>query len=113
MKWMFIYVAQALYDFYKLTLLNVRIRNGDAHLKNTGILYSGMAGYRQGQMPDSTRQLAPIFDLVSTVPYLPRDTMALTLTGSKRWPKQKVLEAFGMGHCQLSKRQVVQAAEDC
>ena len=106
------YVAQALYDFYKLTLLNVRIRNGDAHLKNSGILYSNLAGYKQGQMPDTARQLAPIFDLVSTVPYLPRDTMALTLTGSKRWPKQKVLEAFGMGHCQLSKGQVAQAAEE-
>nr|CAA6829318.1 MAG: Type II toxin-antitoxin system HipA family toxin [uncultured Thiotrichaceae bacterium] len=106
------HVAQALYDFYKLTLLNVRIRNGDAHLKNSGILYSGLEGYQQGQMPDTPRKLAPIFDLVSTVPYLPRDTMALTLAGSKRWPKQKVLEVFGLGHCQLSKEQVKRAAEE-
>ncbi|MEZ5536569.1 MAG: type II toxin-antitoxin system HipA family toxin [Thiolinea sp.] len=106
------YVAQALYDFYKLTLLNVRIRNGDAHLKNSGILYTNLAGYTQGRIPDTVRKPAPVFDLVSTVPYLPQDTMALTLTGTKRWPKQKVLEAFGRGHCQLGKGQLSQAAEE-
>lgn len=106
------YVAQALYDFYKLTLLNIRIRNGDAHLKNSGILYPNLNDHKQGQAPDVTRKLAPIFDLVSTVPYLPQDTMALTLTGSKRWPKQKVLEVFGSGHCQLSHEQMAQAAAE-
>ena len=102
-------VAQALYDFYKLTLLNVRIRNGDAHLKNSGVLYRNLQGYRQGMFPQAERQMAPVFDLVSTVPYLPRDMMALSLSGSKRWPKMKVLQAFGSYHCQLNKTQLEQA----
>ena len=106
------YLAQALYDFYKLTLLNVRLRNGDAHLKNSGVLYQDLAGYREGAMPQTLRRMAPVFDIVSTVPYLPRDTMALTLTGSKRWPKGKVLQAFGATHCQLSQGQMVRAAEE-
>jgi serine/threonine-protein kinase HipA len=33
-----IYQQQALYDFFKLTLVNVLIRNGDAHLKNSGVV---------------------------------------------------------------------------
>mgnify|MGYP000551355773 CR=1 FL=1 len=57
-------------------------------------------------------RLAPIFDVVSTVPYLPNDTMALSLTGTKRWPKAKVLHRFGLNHCQLSKQLLEQAAEE-
>lgn len=76
--------------------------NGDAHLKNHGIIYSNLKGYRSGVFPTQTRIAAPVFDLVSTVPYLPQDTMALTLTGSKRWPKLKVLERFGKQHCGLT-----------
>lgn len=53
-----------------------------------------------------TRTLAPVFDLVSTVPYLPHDTMALTLTGSKRWPKRKVLHNFARHHCLLDAQHI-------
>jgi serine/threonine-protein kinase HipA len=42
-------------------------------------------------MPKATIKFSPVFDIVSTTPYLPNDTMALSLTGSKRWPKQEVL----------------------
>ena len=100
------YQPQALQDFYKLSYLNVRIRNGDAHLKNLGVLYSHLQAFRLGEIPTITRTLAPVFDLVSTVPYLPHDTMALTLTGSKRWPKRKVLHVFAKQHCQLGTRQI-------
>jgi len=93
-------------DFYKLTYLNVRIRNGDAHLKNIGIKYASLTDYRSHQIPEVSRKLAPIYDLVSTVPYIKNDTMALTLTGSKRWPKPKVLHKFAMQHCQLNKKQI-------
>lgn len=97
---------QALYDFYQLSYLNVRIRNGDAHLKNLGVLYPNLQGFRSGAVPHLTRTLAPVFDLVSTVPYLPHDTMALTLTGSKRWPKRKVLHTFAKQHCLLDIQQI-------
>jgi serine/threonine-protein kinase HipA len=99
-------LTQALYDFFKLTLINVRIKNGDAHLKNIGVIYPDLRGYHEGEIPDCRRTLAPIFDIVSTTPYLPNDLMALSLTGSKRWPKWKVLEKFGRQHCGLTSEKI-------
>lgn len=43
--------SAALSDFYKLLYLNTRIRNGDAHLKNHGVVYSDLKGYRPGTLP--------------------------------------------------------------
>jgi len=106
------YLQQALYDFFKLTLLNIRVRNGDAHLKNIGITYPHLQNYKLGQMPAVERQLAPIFDIVSTAPYLPNDTMALSLTGSKRWPKWKVLQQFAIQHCGLNRKKIEQAVNE-
>ena len=62
--------------------------------------------YQSHQIPEETRKLAPIYDLVSTVPYIKNDTMALTLTGSKRWPKHKVLRSFAKQHCLLGNKQI-------
>jgi serine/threonine-protein kinase HipA len=113
------YLSQALQDFFKLTLVNILIRNGDAHLKNSGIVYQSLEQYRLGEHPKMMRELAPVFDIVSTVPYIPNDTMALSLTGSKRWPKWKVLLKFAKQHCDLNEakataiaQQVKQAALD-
>ena len=102
------HLQQALYDFFKLTLINVKIQNGDAHLKNYGIIYRDLAGYKSGQIPTQSRQFAPIYDLVSTTPYIANDSMALTLTGSKRWPKWAVLEKFGKQHCGLTSKKIEQ-----
>lgn len=107
-----IHQQTALYDFFKLTLINILVRNGNAHLKNNGILYDHLKDYHQGQYPAAERKLAPIFDIVSTVPYLPNDTMALSLTGSKRWPKWKVLEKFGKQHCGLNGKKINQAVDE-
>lgn len=99
-------LSQALYDFFKLTLINVRVKNGDAHLKNLGVIYPHLHNYRAGELPECQRQLAPVFDIVSTTPYIPNDSMALSLTGSKRWPKWKVLEKFGRQHCGLNSEKI-------
>ena len=107
-----IYQQQALYDFFKLTLVNVLIRNGDAHLKNSGVTYPHLQHYQQGEIPEIERQLAPVFDIVSTAPYLPNDTMALTLTGSKCWPNWKVLQQFAKQHCALNNKKTNQAADE-
>ena len=107
-----IYQQQALYDFFKLTLVNVLVRNGDAHLKNSGVIYNNLQQYQLGQLPESERQLAPIFDIVSTVPYIPNDTMALSLTGSKRWPKWKVLQQFAKQHCGLNGKKIDQVVDE-
>jgi len=107
-----LYQQQALYDFFKLTLVNVRVKNGDAHLKNSGVIYNNLQQYKLGEIPETERQLAPIYDVISTVPYLPNDTMALSLTGSKRWPKWKVLQQFGKQHCALNSKKINQATDE-
>lgn len=73
-------------QLFKLIALNCALRNGDAHLKNFGIIYDSIEG------PVS---LAPAYDIVTTTVYLPADVMALTLNGSTRWPSTEVLRQFG------------------
>lgn len=104
--------ATALSDFFKLTVLNIILRNGDAHLKNYGVLYDKLADYRLGSLPSEAVIFSPVFDIVSTVPYIKNDTMALSLTGSKRWPKWKVLVKFAKQHCLLSNKQIKQVMQE-
>ena len=54
---------RAFEDLFKLFVLNCAIRNGDAYLKNFGIVYDDVTG---------PARLAPVYDLVSTIPYFPR-----------------------------------------
>jgi serine/threonine-protein kinase HipA len=61
------------------------IGNGDAHLKNFSVLY---------RHPEDTVKLAPAYDIVATQPYLPRDTMALTMESSKEFPDRQRLMRF-------------------
>jgi serine/threonine-protein kinase HipA len=71
---------------FALIVLNCALRNGDAHLKNFGIVYDDVLG---------EARLAPVYDLVTTAVYLPKDGMALTLNGSTRWPAGKELQRLG------------------
>jgi serine/threonine-protein kinase HipA len=49
--------------------------NGDAHHKNWSLLY-----------PDGIKaELSPAYDLVSTIQYMPDDSLALNFAKSKRW----------------------------
>ena len=102
----------ALYDFFKLTVLNIILRNGDAHLKNYGVIYESLSDYKLGELPKASVVFSPVFDIVSTTPYIKNDTMALSLTGSKRWPKWKVLVKFGKQHCLLSNKEITQIIDD-
>ena len=62
-----------LVDFIRRLVFNIIIGNGDMHLKNWSFIY-----------PDGkTPQLAPAYDYVSTVPYIPNDNLALSLSGTK------------------------------
>jgi serine/threonine-protein kinase HipA len=72
-------------QIFKMIALNAALRNGDAHLKNFGVIYDRI---------DGTVSLAPTYDLVTTTAYLPADMMALTLGGSTRWPTKAQLLAF-------------------
>jgi serine/threonine-protein kinase HipA len=80
------HVYADLEKLFTLIALNCALRNGDAHLKNFGIVYEDVLG---------EARLAPVYDLVTTAVYLPRDSMALTLNGSTRWPNAKELQRLG------------------
>jgi serine/threonine-protein kinase HipA len=79
-------VNEDLERLFTLIALNCAIRNGDAHLKNFGIVYNDVLG---------EARLAPVYDLVTTAVYLPKDTMALTLNGTTKWPTAKELRRLG------------------
>src|ERR1700728_1622990 len=87
---------------FTLIALNAAIRNGNAHLKNFGIVYDDVLG---------EARLAPVYDLVTTAVYLPKDSMALTLNGSTRWPTAKELQRLGetrMGATPARVRQILE-----
>ena len=62
--------------FARRLLVDIMLANGDAHLKNWSLVY-----------PDQrTPQLAPAYDIVTTLAYLPDDhCLALNLNGKKEW----------------------------
>ena len=88
-------LKQALESFFKIVALSSGVKNGDAHLKNFGVLYENTA-------KDAQIQLAPAYDIVSTSVYIRSDSMALLLGGSKAWPKYKTLMRFGRSACNLT-----------
>lgn len=68
-------VQQSLAQLFAIVTLSCILGNGDAHLKNFGLLYS-----------DPTQRdarLAPAYDIVNTTAYIPEDVLALDLLGSK------------------------------
>lgn len=86
---------QALESFFKIVALSAGLKNGDAHLKNFGVLYEHCAA-------DALIDLAPAYDIVTTSVYIKTDSMALLLGGSKAWPKYKMLMRFGRSACNLT-----------
>lgn len=88
-------VHEALEQFFLSLALTCAVRNGDAHLKNFGVLYDD---------PESDIRLAPAFDIVSTTPYIPNDTLALLFGGSKTFPEHKALLAFARQFCNINER---------
>lgn len=93
---------QAMEAFFTSFVVSCAVQNGDAHLKNFGVLYEDT---------DAAVSFAPTYDIVSTTLYIPNDTLALTLGGSKRFPNAKKLHDFGRVHCGLSNDQTSQIIE--
>jgi serine/threonine-protein kinase HipA len=81
-------LADAREQYALMVAYNCTIGNGDAHLKNFSVLYR--------HAEDEVR-FAPAYDVVSTRVYLPRDTLALTLDGSKEFPDRTRLKKFVRG----------------
>jgi serine/threonine-protein kinase HipA len=80
------HVGEDMEKLFALLALNCALRNGDAHLKNFGIVYDDVQG---------EARLAPVYDLVTTTVYLPKDSMALTVNGTTKWPSTKELQRLG------------------
>jgi serine/threonine-protein kinase HipA len=102
--------AQDLARFYEQLVLSVMVRNGDAHLKNFGMLYTGERDVR----------LAPMFDVVTTTVYTYQRpggvesvdrTLALKLRagrrGDKAYPDTQALRSFGQEVCGVRQAQAV------
>jgi len=66
--------SAAALEFVRRLALAVLTGNGDMHLKNWSLIY-----YGKGNKP----ALAPVYDVLSTVPYIPSDAMALSLAGER------------------------------
>ncbi len=79
-------------QFFATLVLSVMVRNGDAHLKNFGVLYAE---------PQAPVRLAPVYDVVTTSAYIKNDVPALTLSGTKKWWPRKMLERFAVAHLSL------------
>ena len=77
----------------QILIVNCVIRNGDGHLKNFGILYGDPVTAAHDA------RLSPVYDLICSTVYLPRDVLALSLLGSKAWPDRRTLERFGREAC--------------
>jgi serine/threonine-protein kinase HipA len=78
-------LADAREQYALMVVYACTIGNGDAHLKNFSVLY---------RHPEDVVELAPAYDIVSTQPYLPKDSLALTLDKSKEFPSRAQLIKF-------------------
>ena len=95
--------VQTSYDhFFGQYVLASTIRNGDAHLKNFGLIYDSI----------QSAVLAPVYDMLSMSVYAPRcsnsndadDGMAINFEGSKRWLTSKTIKALA-SQCMLTTKQ--------
>ena len=66
---------EGLVDFIRRLVFTIIIGNGDMHLKNWSFIY------HDGITPT----LSPAYDFISTIPYIPNDTLALTLSHIKKF----------------------------
>ena len=108
-------VAKIIYDvvdnknesmeaLYKTIVMSYLLKNGDAHLKNFGVLYDA----------DMTNiRISPSYDVVNTCVYLYKDKPALTMLGKKIWLGKKELIKFGLQSCFLSNSKANQFYDEC
>jgi len=88
---------RSLERFFRQLVFCVLVRNGDAHLKNWGLVYGDPS------TADDDARLSPVFDLVCTTVWIANDSLALGLGGTKAWPDRKRLERFAREHCSIAR----------
>ena len=90
-------------EFIKRFVFNSLIGNGDMHLKNWSLLY------RQ----DNTVDLAPAYDFVSTILYLPGDRLALNFVDNKEFSSLNLSEFKRFAaKVELSEKLVVETVQE-
>jgi len=96
--------ADSLQRYYEYVALSVMARNGDAHLKNFGVLYDHP--HSESEPP----RLAPLFDVCTTTIYefvnreglsLADREMALKMAKSRLYPTREELLNFGRVYCNV------------
>ena len=95
--------SAVLAELFRSIALSCVLGNGDAHLKNFGLIYS-----------DPTRPafLAPAYDICCTLAYLSNDQLALSMGASNKFPDRSLLTRFGRLSCRLTKNEVDSILED-
>ena len=97
-------LEEDLKTYYRLIVMNFLLRNGDAHVKNFGLIYTD---------DFSEIRLAPAYDVVCTTVYIPDDKPALFMHGTKRWHGKDKLMEFGMRYCGLSREEAKELYDIC
>lgn len=97
--------TESLARYFEYVTLSVMVRNGDAHLKNFGVLYDHPGG--------RTPELAPLYDVVTTSIYGHEDPQsgrvlsdrkpALKMAKVQVYPDRKTLLHFGRTICGVAK----------
>jgi len=95
---------ESMKSFYTVVVMNYLLKNGDAHLKNFGILYTN--DFKE-------IYFSPAYDVVTTMVYYHKDRPALTMFGKKLWFGKKELLKFGMQECYLSKKETEKIYAKC
>lgn len=93
-------------DVTTALVLNWFLGNGDAHLKNFGVLYHD----------DLDVRLAPFYDVVSTLAYISEDVPALALSFecySKAWWPRARVEDFARTYGKLTPAETAQMFDRC
>ena len=95
---------ESMIAFYKTVVMNYLLKNGDAHLKNFGLLFD-----------DDFKNIfySPVYDVVNTVVYIHKDKPALMLDGKKIWHSKDTLIKFGQKSCLLSLSEANKYYKEC
>jgi len=98
------YKKESMVAFYKTVVMNYLLKNGDAHLKNFGLLYD-----------DDFKNIfySPVYDVVNTVVYIYKDKPALMLEDKKIWHSKDTLIKFGQKSCLLSQSEANKYYKEC
>jgi len=93
-----------LVEYYTMVVMNYLLKNGDAHLKNFGLLFDE---------DFSHIWMSPTYDVVNTTSYIFTDKPALTMQGKKVWHSRDNLIRFGIKNCLLNKREAENIYDKC